>query len=348
MKIKNRLISKNSSPFIIAEISANHENSLKKVIRIMEIIAKSGADAIKFQTYTPDEMTLNVKKKDFLIKDQNSLWKGQNLYNLYKKGMTPGHWFKTLFKKANELGLIAFSSPFDIKSVDLLEKLNTPVYKLASFEIVHIPLIKKIAKTKKPMIISTGMASCKEIKEAISVAKRYGCREIALLKCTSTYPAKLKNSNLLTINDMKKRFRCEVGFSDHTIGLAAPISAICNGATIIEKHVTLRKNDKGLDSAFSIEARDFKNLVTQCRLAKESIGKVNYGPTKDEIKSLKFRRSIYVSGDIKRGETLTHKNIKVIRPSHGLHPRFYDKIIGRKVIKNLKMGEPFKLSFLKK
>ena len=292
---KKYKIGLNHKPFIVAEMSANHNHSLKKALKIVKTAAASGADAIKLQTYTPDTLTLNVKKKDFFIKDNKSLWKGEYLYNLYEKAYTPWEWHKPIMKLAKKLGLICFSSPFDETAVDFLEKLNVPLYKIASFEITHIPLIKRVAQTGKPIILSTGLASIKEINDAIKTIRSAGSKKIILLKCTSTYPAKTKNSNLITIPNMRKKFRCEIGLSDHTLGIGTAIAAVANGATVIEKHFTLDKNDGGVDSAFSIKPNDFKRLTEEANKAWQSLGKVFYGPTPDEKKSLIFRRSIYAS-----------------------------------------------------
>jgi len=343
---KKYKIGLNHKPFIVAEMSANHNHSLKKALEIVKAAAASGADAIKLQTYTPDTLTLNVKKKDFFIKDNKSLWKGKYLYNLYEKAYTPWKWHKPIMNLAKKLGLIFFSSPFDESAVDFLEKLDVPIYKIASFEITHIPLIKKVAKTGKPIIISTGLASINEINNAIKIVRSTGLRKIILLKCTSTYPAKAKNSNLITIPDMRKKFRCEIGLSDHTLGIGTAIAAVANGATVIEKHLTLDKNDGGVDSAFSIEPNDLKRLTEETNKAWQSLGKIFYGPTPDEKKSLIFRRSIYASQNISSGEKLSRENIKIVRPGFGLAPKYFEKLLGKKLKKNISKGTALKWSHI--
>tara|TARA_A100001015_G_scaffold306072_1_gene399774 strand:+ start:2475 stop:3512 length:1038 start_codon:yes stop_codon:yes gene_type:complete len=327
---------KKKTPIIIAEMSGNHNGSLKKALNIVREASKAGADAIKLQTYTADTITLNSKSRDFIIHDKKSLWKKERLYNLYKKAHTPWSWHKKIYDLANKLNLVCFSSPFDETAVDFLEKLNTPFYKIASFEITHIPLIKKVALTKKPMIISTGLASKKEIKEAIQTAKKFGCPKIILLKCTSAYPANIADTHILTIRDLKKTFKCEVGFSDHTLGIGAPLAAISHGAKIIEKHFTISKLDKGVDSAFSMDARELSLLVTEAKRAYLSLGKVNYKLSSSEKNSKIFRRSIYAKRNIKKGENFTPQNIKVVRPSYGLSPKYYFKLLGKKSKRKIK------------
>lgn len=327
---------KKKTPIIIAEMSGNHNGSLKKALDIVREASKAGADAIKLQTYTAETITLNSKSRDFIIHDKKSLWKKERLYNLYKKAHTPWSWHKKIFDLAKKLNLVCFSSPFDETAVDFLEKLNTPFYKIASFEITHLPLIKKVALTKKPMIISTGLASKKEIKEAIKIAKKNGCPQIILLKCTSAYPADIADTNILTIKDLKKSFKCEVGFSDHTLGIGAPLAAISHGAKIIEKHFTISKRDKGVDSAFSMDVRELSLLVTEAKRAYLSLGKVNYKLSSSEKKSKIFRRSIYAKRNIKKGEIFTSQNIKVVRPSYGLSPKYYFKLLGKRSKRQIK------------
>ncbi len=327
---------KKKTPIIIAEMSGNHNGSLKKALDIVREASKAGADAIKLQTYTAETITLNSKSRDFIIHDKKSLWKKERLYNLYKKAHTPWSWHKKIFDLAKKLNLVCFSSPFDETAVDFLEKLNTPFYKIASFEITHLPLIKKVALTKKPMIISTGLASKKEIKEAIKIAKKNGCPQIILLKCTSAYPADIADTNILTIKDLKKSFKCEVGFSDHTLGIGAPLAAISHGAKIIEKHFTISKRDKGVDSAFSMDVRELSLLVTEAKRAYLSLGKVNYKLSSSEKKSKIFRRSIYAKRNIEKGEIFTSHNIKVVRPSYGLSPKYYFKLLGKRSKRQIK------------
>ncbi len=345
--IKNHKISKNKPPFIIAELSGNHNQSLNNAIKMVRVAAKCGVNAIKLQTYTPDTITINSSRKEFKITSKDSIWSGSTLYNLYKKAYTPWEWHKQIFEEAKKNKLICFSSPFDETAVDFLEELQNPVYKVASSECVDLLLIKKIAKTKKPIIISTGMASKKEIHEAVNCAKKNGCKQIALLKCTSTYPAPIKDANLKTINDMRKEFKCEVGLSDHTIGIGVPLVAICNGATIIEKHFTLSKKNKSPDSAFSSEPDEFKKLVDESKDIKSSLGKIKYGPSNTEKKSLIFRRSLYVVKDIKKGEVLNKINIRSIRPALGLSTSYYQDIIGKKAKKFIKKGTPLKWNMVK-
>lgn len=337
---------KKKTPIIIAEMSGNHNGSLKKALDIVREASKAGADAIKLQTYTAETITLNSKSRDFIIHDKKSLWKKERLHNLYKKAHTPWSWHKKIYDLAKKLNLVCFSSPFDETAVDFLEKLNTPFYKIASFEITHLPLIKKVALTKKPMIISTGLASKKEIKEAITTAKKYGCPKVVLLKCTSAYPADIADTNILTIRDLKKSFKCEVGFSDHTLGIGASLAAISNGAKIIEKHFTISKRDKGVDSAFSMDVKELSLLVTEAKRAYLSLGKVNYKLSKSEKKSKIFRRSIYAKRNIEKGEIFTSHNVKVVRPSYGLSPKYYFKLLGKKSKRQIKNATRILLSDL--
>ena len=338
MKIADKIINQSSKPFIIAEMSGNHNQSLDRALAILEAASQAGAHALKLQTYTPDTLTLNISDGEFFIKDKGNLWAGKSLYELYREAYTPWEWHEPIMKQARQLGIICFSSPFDETAVDFLEDLNIPAYKIASQEIIHLPLIKKVASTGKPMIISTGMASVTEIREAIQTVREAGCKEFMLLKCTSTYPANPENSNVLTIPHMRELFECEVGFSDHTMGIGAAIAAICHGATVIEKHFTLSRKDGGVDSIFSLEPDEMKLLVTETERAWHSLGKVTYGPTKMEEGSLVFRRSIYIAEDINKGDVLTKKNLSIIRPGLGLAPKYYKTLLGRKVNKNLEKG----------
>ena len=337
---------KKKTPLIIAEMSGNHNGSLVQALKIVKEAAKAGADAIKLQTYTADTITLNAKSRDFIIHDKKSLWKKEKLYNLYKKAHTPWNWHKKIFQYAKKLKLVCFSSPFDETAVDFLETLNTPFYKIASFEITHLPLIKRVAETRKPMIISTGLANKKEIKEAIKVGKKHGCPKIILLKCTSSYPAKISDTNIKTMQDLKKIFNCEVGFSDHTLGIGAAISAVANGAKIIEKHFTLSKKDKGVDAAFSMDINELKLLVKEAKNAYLSLGKVRYSLSKSEKKSKIFRRSIYAKENIQKGQIFSEKNIKVIRPSFGLSPKYYFKLLGKKSKRKIRKAERIRLNDL--
>lgn len=340
IKIEGRTIGANHRPFIIAEMSGNHNQSLERALEIVEAAAKSGAHGLKIQTYTADTMTLSLEKEEFKINDQDSLWDGNNLYELYKKAYTPWEWHQPIFKRARELGLIPFSTPFDETAVDFLGALDVPMYKIASFENNHLPLIKKVAATGKPLIISTGMATLAELDETVRTARMAGCKDIILLKCTSTYPASPENTNILTIPHMKELFNCQIGLSDHTMGIGVSVASVALGATVIEKHFTLSRADGGVDSAFSMEPLEMQALVQETERAWQSLGHVTYGPTEKEQKSMKFRRSIYISKDVKKGDMLTTDNLKVIRPGYGLAPKYYDQLVGKHVKKDLKAGTP--------
>jgi pseudaminic acid synthase len=346
--IENKIIGPNHDPFLIAEISANHRKDIKRVYKLIDAAASAGFDAIKVQTYTADSITLRSNKKDFKILDRKSIWYSKSLYDIYTKGSLPWSWHKKLKNYCTKKKIIFFSTPFDESAVDLLEKLDVPLYKVSSFEITHYPLLKKIAQTKKPVIISTGMATKKEIQLAYKTLYKNGAKKIILLRCNSSYPAPLKESNLITIKDMSKIFKTNIGLSDHTIGSINAISAISLGATVIEKHVTVSKNDGALDSIFSLEIKDFKSFVQNCKNAKKIIGKVYYGPSNRERHSLKFRRSIYVSKKIMKGEKITKNNIKIVRPALGLKIKFYEKILGMRVKKNMNIADIPKIQFLKK
>ncbi|NLY80177.1 MAG: pseudaminic acid synthase [Lysinibacillus sp.] len=347
MNFDTSLLHNTTKPFIIAEMSGNHNQSLERALEIVEAAAKSGAHAIKIQTYTADTLTLNVETKDFMIQDNESLWKGKSLYELYNEAYTPWEWHKPIFDRAKELGLIAFSTPFDETAVDFLEELDVPLYKIASFENNHLPLIKKVASTGKPMIISTGMATLAELDELVRTAKEAGCKDLVLLKCTSTYPATPENSNILTIPHMKQLFEdVQVGLSDHTLGIGVAVASVALGATVIEKHFTLSRADGGVDAAFSLEPTEMKALVEETERAWLALGKVTYGPTEKEKASLKFRRSKYVSKDIKKDEKFCKENIKIIRPGYGLEPKYWDEVIGKRAVRDFKAGTPLKLSDL--
>ena len=333
-------IGKGHPPFIIAEMSGNHNQSLERAMSIVDAAAESGAHALKLQTYTADTITLDIDKDEFFINDKDSLWEGKSLYDLYKQAFTPWEWHKPIMKRAGELGMICFSSPFDESAVDFLEEINVPAYKIASFENNHLPLISKAASTGKPIIISTGMASEAEIHEAVSSARTAGCKNLILLKCTSTYPASSKNSNILTIPHMQKMFECEVGLSDHTMGIGSSIAAVAHGASVIEKHFTLSRDDGGVDSIFSLEPEEFKALVVETGRAFQSLGSVKYGVQEQEKKSLLFRRSLYVVENVLAGELLTIKNMRCIRPGLGLSPKYFDLLLGKKVNQDVKRGTP--------
>jgi pseudaminic acid synthase len=345
--IIGRLVGTQHPPFIIAEMSGNHNQSLERALEIVEAAAATGAHALKIQTYTADTMTLNIENPDFIIEDNNSLWNGSNLYQLYQQAYTPWEWHKPIFDRARELGMIAFSTPFDETAVDFLEELNVPLYKVASFENNDIPLIKKIASTGKPMIISTGMASIAELDETVRAAREAGCKDLVLLKCTSTYPATSENTNIKTIPHMKELFNCHVGLSDHSMGIGVAVASVALGATVIEKHFTLNREDGGVDSTFSMEPHEMSALVTETEKAWQALGKITYGPTNAEKNSMKFRRSIYISKDLEQGDTLTKDNIKIIRPGYGLEPKYYDQLLGTKVSSFIKKGTPLSWDILK-
>ncbi len=332
--------------FIIAEMSANHGHDIKKAYKIIDEAAKAGADAVKLQTYTPDTITINSDKKYFQIK-VNAAWKGQTLYSLYGKAYTPWGWQPKLKKYAESKGLICFSTPFDNTAVDFLEKMNMPLYKVASFEVVDIPLLKRIGETKKPVIISRGMSSLPELKLAIKTLKESGCPSIAILHCISSYPAEHKEMNLKTIPDLSKKFKTVVGISDHSLGITVPISSVSLGASIIEKHITLSRKDGGPDATFSLEPHEFKNLVDAVRNTEASLGKPFYGPGSKESENIIFRKSLFVVENIKKGQKLTAQNIRSIRPGHGLESKYYDRIIGKLAKINLEKGTPLKLNHVK-
>lgn len=346
VSIAGRQIGTQFEPFIIAEMSGNHNQSLDRALEIVNAAANAGAHAIKLQTYTADTMTLDMNGGSFEITDDNSLWKGNNLHALYEKAYTPWEWHKPIMKRAAELGLICFSSPFDESAVDFLNDLHVPVFKIASFENNHLPLIAKAASTGKPLIISTGMATVGEIEQAVTTANQAGCKEIILLKCTSTYPASADNTNLSTIPHLKDLFDVEVGLSDHTMGIGVAIASIPLGASVIEKHFTLSREDGGVDSAFSIEPHELSSLVTETKRAWQAIGQIKYGPTAKEMTSTKYRRSIYVSRDIKIGDIFDNDNIKIIRPGDGASPMLYPKLLGRCAKHDFKAGEPLTLDKL--
>ncbi|WP_429979901.1 pseudaminic acid synthase [Lysinibacillus irui] len=328
-------------------MSGNHNQSLKRALEIVDAAAASGANALKIQTYTADTMTLNLDNPEFRINDSTSLWDGQNLYKLYQQAYTPWEWHKPIFDRAKELGMIAFSTPFDETAVDFLEELNVPLYKIASFENTDLPLIKKVASTGKPMIVSTGMATLAELDDLVRTAKEGGCKDLILLKCTSTYPATPENTNILTIPHMKHLFNdVQIGLSDHTMGIGVAVASVALGATVIEKHFTLNRADGGVDAAFSMEPNEMKNLVEETERAWLAMGNVTYGPTEKEKASLKFRRSIYISKDIKKGEKFTEDNIKIVRPGYGLEPKFYNYLLNKKAQKDFFSGEPLKFDDL--
>lgn len=340
MKIGSFLIGKDSAPFVIAEMSGNHNQSLERALEIVETAARTGAHALKIQTYTADTITLDVKDGNFFISDEQNLWKGRSLHDLYQEAHTPWEWHEPIMRRAKEVGMICFSTPFDETSVDFLESFDVPAYKIASFENADIPLIKKVAATGKPMIISTGMASIAELDETVKTIRETGNNQFVLLKCTSTYPATPENSNVLTIPHMRDLFQCEIGLSDHTMGLGVSVAAVAQGATVIEKHFTLSRADGGVDSTFSLEPKEMKQLVIETERAWQSLGQVQYGPTEAEKPSMKFRRSLYIAVDMKAGDVLTPKNLRSVRPGMGLAPKYYERLLGRRVNRDLKKGNP--------
>jgi pseudaminic acid synthase len=341
MQIAGREIGKNQPPFVIAEMSGNHNQSLERALEIVEVAAGTGAHALKIQTYTPDTMTLNLDQREFHIGDPSSPWAGTSLYKLYGEAYTPWEWHQAIFDRARELGLIAFSTPFDFSAVDFLENLDVPCYKIASFENTDLPLIRRVAATGKPMIISTGMATVAELDETVRAARDAGCTALALLKCTSTYPAAASNTNIRTIPHLRDLFDCEVGLSDHTMGVGVSVASIALGASIIEKHFTLRRADGGVDSTFSMEPAEMEQLVAESERAWQALGQVTYGPTDSEKKSLQFRRSLYVTEDMDAGDALTEVNLRAIRPGLGLAPKYLSQLLGKRVNRRIPKGTAF-------
>ena len=340
MKIAGREVGAGSAPLVIAEMSGNHNQSLERALEIVDSVAKTGAQALKIQTYTAETMTIDIDRPEFVVNDEKSLWKGESLFDLYKKAYTPWEWHQAIFERAETHGMLAFSTPFDNSAVDFLETLDTPCYKIASFENTDIPLIKYVASTGKPMIISTGMASFAELDETVVTARTNGCRDLVLLKCTSTYPSTPDDSNILSIPEMRKRYKCEVGLSDHTMGIGVAVAAVALGATVIEKHFTLARADGGVDSAFSMEPHEMAQLVLETERAWQALGKVHDGLTEKEMASLVFRRSLYVVADVKAGEKFTKSNLRAIRPGHGLPPKHFDEVIGKKARCDISRGTP--------
>lgn len=333
-------------PFIIAEMSGNHNQSLDRALEIVELAAKAGAHALKLQTYTADTMTIDLAENEFFISDDNSLWKGESLYALYQKAYTPWEWHKPIFDRCRQLGMVGFSSPFDATAVDFLVDLDVPCFKIASFENIDLPLIAKAASTGKPLIISTGMAMVAEIDEAVRTARSNGCENLILLKCTSNYPATPENSNLLTIPHMRDLFGCHVGLSDHTMGIGAAIASVALGAVAIEKHITLNRDDGGVDSAFSLEGDELAALVKETKAAAQALGSIHYGPSKAELPSLVFRRSLYVVQDLAPGAVLTPENLRAIRPGLGLPPKYLPQLLGKRVSKAIKRGTAMSWDFV--
>ncbi len=340
IRIADRMIGQAHAPFVIAEMSGNHNQSLARALEIVEAAAKSGAHALKIQTYTPDTMTLDLDEREFHISDPNSLWAGTSLYKLYAQAHTPWDWHQPIFERARKLGMIPFSTPFDDTAVDLLESLDVPCYKIASFENTDIPLIRRVAATGKPIIISTGMASVAELDETVHAAREAGCKDLVLLKCTSSYPATPENTNVRTIAHLRELFGCEVGLSDHTMGCGAAVAAVALGATVIEKHFTLARADGGVDSAFSLEPDEMNRLVVECERAWQSLGKVSYGTTIADQKSLIFRRSLYVVRPMAAGDAFSPNNVRAIRPGLGMAPKWMDTVLQKKAGRDIKIGTP--------
>lgn len=346
MRIGRYEISRDSAPFVIAEMSGNHNRSLQRALDIVDAAAKAGAHALKLQTYTADTITLDVRGGDFEIADKNSLWAGKNLHDLYKQAYTPWEWHAPIMERARSHGMECFSSPFDETAVDFLQDLGVPAFKIASFENNHLPLIRKVAATGKPVIISTGMATVAELDEAVTAARDAGCKDLVLLKCTSTYPATPENTNVLTIPHMRGLFGCEIGLSDHTMGVGVAVAAVAHGATVIEKHFTLSRADGGVDSTFSLEPAELASLVTETERAWQSLGRIAYGPTEAEKKSLVFRRSVYVAENVKAGDVFTADNLRIVRPGSGLHPRFFGQVLGRRASRDLQRGTPLSWEYV--
>lgn len=344
MKIGNYNIDKDSPVFIIAELSANHNGSIETAIETIKAAKRAGADCIKFQTYTAETITIDSRKEDFLIK--GTIWEGRNLFDLYKEAYTPWEWHEKLFEIAKEEGLECFSSPFDPTSVELLENLNVPAYKIASFEITDIPLIELVASKGKPVIISTGIATKEDIELAINACHKVGNYDLAILKCTSSYPAPIEEANMIMVKDFSERFGVISGLSDHTMGSTVPVVATCYGAKIIEKHFILDRSIGGPDSSFSMTESEFSEMVKSVRLAEKAIGKIDYSLTEKQEKGKDFSRSLYIVEDVKKGDILTAENVKSIRPGFGLHPKYFSEIIGKSFLRDFEKGDRFNLDDL--
>lgn len=346
LKIEHREIGVECRPYLIAEMSGNHNQSLERALHIVDAAADAGADAIKLQTYTADTMTLNVRGRGFVIDDANSIWAGRQLFELYKEAHTPWEWHGPIFQRARARGIHCFSSPFDDSAVDFLESHSVPAYKIASFENTDLPLIRKVARTGKPIIISTGMATVAEIGEAVQAAQEAGCDQLILLKCTSTYPASPENTNIRTISNMRETFECEIGLSDHTMGCGVAVASVALGAVVIEKHFTLRRADGGVDSTFSLEPQEFALLRIEADRAWQSLGRIMYGGTPAEDKSRAFRRTLYIAVDMKAGEAFTNENLRIVRPGFGLSPRYHELLIGKHINQDAPAGTPMSWDLL--
>lgn len=333
-------------PFVIAEMSGNHNQSLERALAIVDAAAASGAHALKIQTYTPETMTLDINEREFRIEDPKNLWAGRSLYDLYGEAYTPWEWHRAIFDRAKANGMLAFSTPFDATAVDFLESLDVPLYKIASFENTDIPLIRRVAATGKPLVISTGMATLAELDDTVTVARDSGCRDLVLLKCTSTYPSAASDTNLRTIPHLRELFGCHVGLSDHTMGVGVSVASVALGASVIEKHFTLSRAEGGVDSAFSLEPAEMAALVAETGRAWEALGQVAYGPTSAERRSLQYRRSLYITADLRAGDVLDATNVRAIRPGLGLSPKHLDEVLGRAVTRDVPRGTPVNWSFL--
>jgi pseudaminic acid synthase len=338
ISIGGHIVGANRAPLIIAEMSGNHNGSLDRALELAGVAAAAGAHAVKLQTYTPDTMTIDLAEREFFIADPESLWQGESLYQLYGKAMTPWEWHKPIFDKCRALGMLGFSSPFDATAVDFLESLDVPCHKIASFEIIDRPLIRKVASTGKPVIISTGMATIGEIADAVDAARGAGCRDLILLKCTSSYPAPPEESSLANIAHMQAMFGCHVGFSDHTLGIGVAVAAAALGAVVIEKHFTLSRDDGGVDAAFSSEPDELSAMVRETARAAVATGAVRYGPNESDRRSLQFRRTLYIVEDLKAGDALTPDNLRAIRPGLGLPTKFMEHVIGRRINSDVARG----------
>lgn len=338
MRIAERLVGVGAPPFVIAEMSGNHNQSLDRALALVDLAAKAGAHAFKIQTYTADTMTLDLNEREFQISDPGSPWAGRSLYDLYEEAHTPWDWHEQIFQRAAALGMLAFSTPFDESAVDFLTELEVPCYKIASFENTDLPLIRKVAATGKPMIISTGMATAAELSETVEAARSAGCIDLVLLKCTSTYPADPQDSNLRTIPAMREMFKCEVGLSDHTMGIGVAVASVALGASVIEKHFTTARADGGVDSAFSMEPAEMAQLVVETERAWRALGAPSFQPTKAEEQSLQFRRSLYVVQNLEAGDLLSAENVRAIRPGLGLSARHLDEVLGRSVSRKVSRG----------
>ena len=345
IELNGRKIGNGNTPFIVAEMSGNHNGSINNALSIIHSAKQCGADAVKIQTYTPDTITIDCDNPEFIIKE--GLWKGRGLYELYKEAHTPWEWHEELFKYAKKIGITLFSSPFDKTAVEFLEKLNNPVYKIASPELIDLELIREVARTSKPIILSTGMGTLEEIGEAISTAREEGCKDLIVLHCTSSYPAPIEDANLSTITEIKRRFNVLSGLSDHSKGTEVSKLAAVMGASVIEKHFTIDKSKGGVDSEFSIEPDELKKLVKETQIASSCIGNPAFQPTKSESEVLKNRRSLYIVNDLKKGDAITRKNIRSIRPGNGILPKYINDVIGKIAIRDLKYGEPFDFSMIK-